>query len=458
MPPKKSVALPPGVPANWSAWRLTQDEQATIKSQVDAKQEELKGDASLTAAQKKVELKDFKTNLEVTAKQMKAKAAEEKKASKKGAGPAAAGGTAAAEAAGPSASAGTGEYWQMVQSDIAKILKHFGDDFAKKPALAIEVAGKVDQGGIQAPWAKDEATRSMGNQGTYVAGANLFWLDFLQTASPSVPLSRKSVEDLAEFMYPQADLDQGVPPRFFDKMLRCIAPCARTEAQPDHPSGCRMISPEGLPHALLAAAARDLPRNLKNWMVIFRSITMKFEDLPLKDLWVENWKARNAVLQDYESLSRTAYQTALEVAALKKTWEDDEATKFDGTRDLLEKFRSVGLSFVGAGKKEELTENFLASCLAVAREFTGDQMVVPLLHLQEMYESSSCLNKMTNLALLAQKPAARKREWVVQSIYHGILRNREVVAAGIRNEEVVKGWLLGDKHAAGWIAVSELKK
>ena len=120
-----------------------------------------------------VELKDFKTNLEVTAKQMKAKAAEEKKASKKGAGPAAAGGTAAAEAAGPSASAGTGEYWQMVQSDIAKILKHFGDDFAKKPALAIEVAGKVDQGGIQAGFGDASACKYSKGQGGGVSGQML---------------------------------------------------------------------------------------------------------------------------------------------------------------------------------------------------------------------------------------------------------------------------------------------
>ena len=112
----------------------------------------------------------------------------------------------------------------------------------------------------QEPYSSDAASRALGNQGAYVAAVNMFWMDFLKSPTPGVPLRRKSVEDLADYIWPQ-----GALPSFLLKLLEVQAPASTTVAEV--PQGLQMLSPEGYAHAALCACARDLPQHSKDFEI-----------------------------------------------------------------------------------------------------------------------------------------------------------------------------------------------
>ena len=99
-------------------------------------------------------------------------------------------------------------YYQQVQEDARIVLKHLGSDFADRPALQIAAKSEDGKGGVQEPWSKEMAERAMGNQKLYIAAGNLFWLDFLKSTSPGVPLRRHTVTQLGEFLCPQRKTNQ----------------------------------------------------------------------------------------------------------------------------------------------------------------------------------------------------------------------------------------------------------
>ena len=61
---------------------------------------------------------------------------------------------------------------------------------------------------FQEPWSKSAAERALNNQGNYIAGCNIFALDLLKSATPRVPLNRRSVQMLADFVWPQGSLEK----------------------------------------------------------------------------------------------------------------------------------------------------------------------------------------------------------------------------------------------------------
>ncbi len=83
------------------------------------------------------------------------------------------------------------------------------------------------------------------------------------------------------------------------------------------PNGIKLVSPEGLVHAVLAGCVKDLPNNKEQWRNILLSIPCAFQNVTAQGLWVKAWNARQALLQEFESLSRTAFQLAIELCLLK---------------------------------------------------------------------------------------------------------------------------------------------
>ena len=111
-----------------------------------------------------------------------------------------------------------------------------------------------------------------------------------------------------------------VKPAFLVKLLEVEAPKGN---MPTTPSGLSMLSPEGYAHAALYAAARDLPKHNDEWAIVLRSVPLAFVVLPdaQNDTWVYAWNARNIITEEFESLSRTAFQLSTEIALMKKRLE-----------------------------------------------------------------------------------------------------------------------------------------
>ena len=177
MPPKKAD-LPPGVPSNWSAWKLNNKEQELLEQEV----KEYESSATLTLLsdeEKQAKVNDFRADLLKQRKQAKAKLSLENK-EQRTKEEAAAQETSQAEAkakakvkakakADPSSASDPDGIWQraslpagsLVQDDVNQkyyeavqhdqdtILKYFGASYSTEAALAISAKGTVGEGGIQ---------------------------------------------------------------------------------------------------------------------------------------------------------------------------------------------------------------------------------------------------------------------------------------------------------------------
>ena len=216
-----------------------------------------------------VKVNDYKAKLTKDAKQNKAKLSNANK-QKSDSAVAVTPSASASSAAKPAAASTTMHssklgYFEQVQEDVRLVLKHLGKDFATFPALSIAKKNIKDEGGVQEPWSAQMAERALGNQNLYIAAGNLFWLDFLKSQAPGVPLRRQAVQQLGEFLWPASQ----VKPAFLVKLLEVEAPKGN---MPTTPSGLSMLSPEGYAHAALYAAARDLPKHKDEWAIVLRSV------------------------------------------------------------------------------------------------------------------------------------------------------------------------------------------
>ncbi|CAJ1343931.1 unnamed protein product, partial [Effrenium voratum] len=288
-------------------------------------------------------------------------------------------------------------YYHAVQEDCHKILTHLGEDFPCQPGVAIAKANEESEGGIQ---------------------------------------------DLADYIWPQ-----GALPSFLLKLLGEVqAPASTTVAEV--PQGLQMLSPEGYAHAALCACARDLPQRKEQWARILRSVPCAFVVVPSggRDVWIHAWNKRNAITQDYESLSRTALQQAIEIATLKSRFEGRPLNN----GDFFQLLTAQGLK--KASSQDDLSPNLIANAIQVYEKIRGPEMLEPLADLETRYGSKSCLNEMCNLHALAQKPKPEARVFVLQGIHDLVVRGL------VNNEDITKTSLRGDKSNAGWIALLELKR
>ena len=214
------------------------------------------------------------------------------------------------------------------------------------------------------------------------------------------------------------------------------------------------ISPEGYIHALLLACARDLPRNLDTWKIVLKSVPCAFTKgegwNPPGDVWIRAWNSRNKISQAYESLSRTAFQTCMEMELMSvKSKIEAELARSLTAAELVQELKNRGLK--KASSQDEMTVNLVTHGLLIAERMQGEGMMIPLRTLEEQYGTSSCLNKMGLLYALVSKPSNQQRVWVMQSLFHYILTKL------VSNEDVTKGYLLGDKNSASMISLWELK-
>lgn len=195
------------------------------------------------------------------------------------------------------------------------------------------------------------------------------------------------------------------------------------------------------PVALLLACARDLPRNLDTWKIILKSVPCAFTkgegwNLP-GDVWIWAWNSRNKISQAYESLSRTAFQTCMELMSVKSKIEAELARSLTAA-ELVQELKNRGLK--KASSQDEMTVNLVTHGLLIAERMHGEGMMIPLRTLEEQYGTSSCLNKMGLLYSFMSKPSNQQRVWVMQSLFHYILMKL------VSNEDVTKGYLLGEKN------------
>ena len=91
------------------------------------------------------------------------------------------------------------EYLSEVQDDINVIMRHKAfKHIAQEEPLPIT---KDAACGIQEPFNSGQCVTALDQRGTYMCGFNFFWLDLLRSPSPGIPLSRRRVKELGDWMF-----------------------------------------------------------------------------------------------------------------------------------------------------------------------------------------------------------------------------------------------------------------
>ncbi|CAK9074935.1 Modification methylase SsoII (M.SsoII) (Cytosine-specific methyltransferase SsoII) [Durusdinium trenchii] len=332
------------------------------------------------------------------------------------------------------------DYYAEVSEDVRRILKHLGSKFGEQPALEIADKDRCGEGGVQEPYSKAMCERALGNQGSYVAAGNLLWANYSSSATPGIPLSRRSVVEMADFRWP---VDKE--PEFVKILLEFVAP--DVSSAPETPQGLQLLSPEGYLHAILHAAARQLPKHKERWAVVLRSVPICLTKEP-SDLWIHAWNNRNAISQDYESLGRSAWQTAVEIKKLKGRY-DTDAKKVLTAAEFTLKLKNAGLK--KASSQDDLSTNLVNNAIHIAEKLSGEEVLGPIRDLEQRFGKASFFNSMVKLHALATRVKPSRRDFVFQGL-------RDLIVRGLLdNDEVTKTALLGDKNSAGLISLLELK-
>lgn len=144
------------------------------------------------------------------------------------------------------------EYFSEVLCDWNKILTSFGKELAAESPLQIRAAGTAGESGVQDPFSQEKAEQAIACHSTYRCCISIFQLNVLTTPCPGVPLSRKRVEDLAEFYYGLS----GDPRFHSDRMIEVAV--SESEVATARPNNLQIISPEEVVHATLLGCVRAI--------------------------------------------------------------------------------------------------------------------------------------------------------------------------------------------------------
>ena len=335
------------------------------------------------------------------------------------------------------------DYFSEVQDDINVILQcsHFKDICQADPMPIREDA----ECGIQEPFDANKCATALRHRGTYISGFNFFWLDLVRSTSPGVPLSRDRVRELGDWMFKQGPTPLRKPIG--------VAVNSPELAVHRHKGGLLMITPEEMAHAVLLKVA-DAVRQHGDSQALRRvllSVPVYIDVIPREDQvhW-EAFNARQLILQEHWTMSRTAAQQCYEVVAVKISLQNDlgrQPTK----KEISDKFRLKAK--LAAGRQEDYSENFIKDALNVFEKVLVVPVLAAIITEQERRDGHKALwNHMGKLSVLAVKAVDQEeRKWVMDAL------EDLQINGGYSAEDLSKNILQGDKSHVGIIPLLTFK-
>jgi hypothetical protein len=336
------------------------------------------------------------------------------------------------------------DYFAEVQDDINVILRYsaFKDILQADPMPIREQA----ECGIQEPFDEAKCATALRQRGTYISGCNFFWLDLVRSISPGIPLSRDRVQELADWMFK----DGPVP---LKKPIGVAVSSADFPVH-NHKGGLLMITPEEMAHAVLvkvANAIRAGARNVKEWRKVLLSVPVYIDVIPREEQvhW-EAFNARQLILQEHWTMSRTAAQQCYEVVAVKNSLQKDLG-RLPTKREVSDKFRNNAK--LAAGRQEDFSENFVKDALNVYEKILCVPKLAAIIAEQEKRDGQKALwNHMGKLSVLATKTQDQdERKWVMDALEDMQL------TGNYSSDDLSKNLLLGDKAHVGVVQLLTFK-
>eukprot|EP00435_Cladocopium_sp_Y103_P000049 s2839_g1.t1 len=242
---------------NAASWKLNASEKAELAERVKngedetAVKRELQNKKAQASADRKAAAAAVAAKCALQATKAAAGKGKAKAKSKAAAAPAAAAPSGALEEDQLN-NAANRAYYSLVLEDSQLVLSHFGgEDFRQQMPLVITGAADATTG-VQEPFVKSKAQAALSSHGVYRASISIWWVNPLASPTPGVPMSRRRVEDLAEFYYGS----EGEPRFHTDRMIEVGV--AKSDCDTDRPSGLQMVSPEEVLHATFCGCAKAI--------------------------------------------------------------------------------------------------------------------------------------------------------------------------------------------------------
>ena len=336
------------------------------------------------------------------------------------------------------------EYYAEVQDDINVILHSsaFKDILEAEPLPIREQA----ECGIQEPFDAAKCATALRQRGTYISGFNFFWLDLVRSISPGIPLSRDRVRDLADWMFKDGPIPLKKP--IGVRVTSVDFPVH------SHKGGLLMITPEEMAHSVLvkvADAIRQGAKNTKEWQRVLLSVPVYIDVIPREEqLRWEAFNARQLVLQEHWTMSRTAAQQCYEVIAVQSSLQKDlgrQPTK----KEISDKFRKNAK--LATGRQEDFSENFIVQALIVYEKVLSIPKLAAIIMEQEKRDGQKALwTHMGKLSVLALKTADHdERKWAMDAL------EDMQVSGGYSSDDLSKNLLQGDRSHVGVIQLLTFK-
>ena len=287
----------------------------------------------------------------------------------------------------------------------------------------------------------------MQREGIYRCGCNFWWQDLLWTPTPTVPVNKQRVIDLAVFLFPSdkaTHLEHGVHIAVSSPDFNVLG----------RRGSLTRVSPEEVSHAivfkihdLILKGASD--EELLAWRKVTLSAPFVFELLTKDDaLYFRAFTLRQTAVAVEDAIKRSSRQMAHEIVAFKKKKEEESGTQVSAT-ELMKLYKDN----VKCAKSLAVTEGFVRDCLALADRFMADPDINRVMdRLEEMYGQASCLNSTTKLRELANRTGESNKHWV----FDGILDR--VLSGTIPNDNITKSALTGSPSQVSIVECLKYRK
>ena len=283
----------------------------------------------------------------------------------------------------------------------------------------------VGEGGSQSPFdLKDFKTAISGPSLSYTAGINLFWCDFLWTATPGVPVRLSAIMNMSETLYKQPCALQDL-----------VIAVESNEVNPLTQKGSLLrVSPEEMTSAFLFAIARDIQNSESNevllgWKRSILDTTGTFKLVPTsKDRYWLSLQLRENFTNKHKTVYRTAYQRIFEVGRFIKRLKEVMPAG-DVTAATVAKAYNENL-VMAPGSTSQVTQNFIDCAITISSKMLNVPQIVQIL--QEMDEDSTFaeesnpLDSHTKLQELINKCKSNTTNliWVIQGIWYNLKTKR----------------------------------
>ncbi len=299
-------------------------------------------------------------------------------------------------------------------------------------------------GNGEEPFNAERASTALTRQGTYIAGINIFWLDFTRSATPGVPLARRRTEELGKHLFQQG-------PTFGKAMVTVAVPHADYDIA-SHLGGLLVVSPEEVPHAILHACASD---GTAAWKDVLLSMTCCFQVVADGEVFITSCNLRQQVMQEHESMRRTAYQLTHELMSWKASLEEWAGKKLTPAE--------VATAYTAAGGKsaknsEPITASTITAVQQVYDKIACEPALVTVIYkFEEAFGTQSCLNSLAKLQVIARAGESPNRQWILEGLQDQVLM-AGTETTPMANDDITKTLLSGDRYHTGLVRLLEYKR